>query len=206
MLFDFTVGFLKKLLKNAQIKGPPADESYVPTVVFMLTFCRNKKPYLLAVLKADNQGYPWRNQVALPGGHVDKSDRSPLDAAYRELKEEVGILRDQVSYIGSLGHFQTIVHKDIEVFLGVWEGNEDGLTYDPREISKTLTISIPDLLQIHISNNFNRRDPDITELIYPFQDTIIWGVTARIFHYFCELILNNIDPASLNISLCGKKK
>ena len=195
MLPDFTVGLLKDLLKKAQIPGPPTDKTYDSTAVFLLTFCKNSKSYLLAVLKADNQGYPWRNQVALPGGHIDKGDRNPLDAAYRELKEEVGILRNQVAYIGSLGHFQTIAHKDIEVFLGVWNGNEESLKYDPREISKTLNIPIADLIQIHISNNFSRRDPDITELIYPVQESIIWGVTARIFHFFCELILNNIDSS-----------
>jgi 8-oxo-dGTP pyrophosphatase MutT (NUDIX family) len=195
MLPEFTVGFFRDLLKKAQIPGPPTNGTYDETAVFLLTFCKKRDSYLLAVLKADNQGYPWRNQVALPGGHIDKSDRSPLDAAYRELKEEVGILRNQVSYIGSLGHFQTIAHKDIEAFLGVWNGNEESLKYDPREISKILKIPIADLIQIHITSSFYRRDPNITELIYPVQDLIIWGVTARIFHYFCELILKNIDPS-----------
>ena len=87
------------------------------TSVFLLIYHRQRVPYILAILKADTPGYAWRNQVALPGGHIDETDNTPLDAAFRELEEEIGILKCQVAFIGSLGHFQTIQQKDIEVFV-----------------------------------------------------------------------------------------
>jgi 8-oxo-dGTP pyrophosphatase MutT (NUDIX family) len=188
---DFNSDFLKNLLNTANAPGPPKNDSYDPTAVFLLIFTKNDAPSILAVLKADNRDYLWRNQVALPGGHIDKNE-TPLSAAYREIEEEVGIGSDQVEFIGSLGHFQTIAQKDIEVFMGIWNGNREKLKFDPREISKILEFPIIDLLKIHVSSQFRKRVPDVTELIYPIQEVNIWGVTARIFHCFFELILDNI--------------
>jgi 8-oxo-dGTP pyrophosphatase MutT (NUDIX family) len=192
MLSDFNSDFLKNLLKTANAPGPPNSDFYDPTAVFLLIFKKNEVPSILAVLKADNRDYLWRNQVALPGGHIDKNE-TPLSAAYREIEEEVGIGSDQVEFIGSLGHFQTIAQKDIEVFIGIWNGNREKLNFDPREISKILEFPIIDLLKIHISSQFRNRVPDVTELIYPIHEVVIWGVTARIFHAFFELILDHID-------------
>ncbi len=195
MLPEFDAGFLKKLHAAGGGDGPPppppADQNYDPTSVFLLVFNRDNQPYILAVLKADTDGYLWANQVALPGGHIDASDSGPLGAAYRELEEEIGISREQVTCIGSLGHFQTISSKDIEVFLGIWNNHENPVNHDIREISKILKLPISQLLDIHISRQFYGKSPDIFELLYPVQDVVIWGVTARILHHFLELVIRH---------------
>lgn len=190
MLREFNTDFLKKL--HAGMRAPPAPppaRGYEPTSVFLLIFNQNGRPFMLAVVKADTDGYPWANQVALPGGHVDASDPGPLDAAYRELQEEIGITREQVTCIGSLGHYQTISSKDIEVFLGIWNNYETPVIHDPREISKILKLPVEQLLDIHVSSDFSGRVPDVFELLYPVQDVVIWGVTARILHHFLEQVL-----------------
>lgn len=198
MLPEFNSRFLKRLLETADLPVIPKDEIFEYTSVFLLVFSKDETLFLLAILKADNPGYPWRNQVALPGGHVDKNDTSPLEAAYREIKEEVGIHRSHIELIGSMGHFQTIGQKDIEVFLGVWDGNKDTFAYDPKEISEILEIPIDDLLKKHLSSHFQGRIPNLEELLYPFKDIVVWGVTARIFHYFMDLMLKNLDDATIH--------
>ncbi len=161
----------------------------------MLISLVHADPVILAVLKADHENYLWRNQVALPGGHI-APDESPLSAAYRELQEEVGIMPHEVDYMGTLGHFQTIAQKDIEVFVGWWNGRAGQLHYDPREIAKILEFPITELLGIHVSKGFRHRVPDLTELVYPIQDVTVWGVTARIFHYFFEMILDHAESSA----------
>jgi 8-oxo-dGTP pyrophosphatase MutT (NUDIX family) len=191
MVKELSSRFLKDLLSTAATPAPSGDKRYDCTCVFFLIGNKNNSPFLLAILKADTPGYAWRNQVALPGGHMDENDANPLEAAYRELEEEIGISKNQVEFIGSLGHFQTIQQKDIEVFLGTWEGNSKNISYDEKEISKVLEIPIDPLLKTHISSNFQGHIPNIAELLYPFEDVVVWGVTARIFHYFFELLLKN---------------
>ena len=129
---------LKTIVDTAAHPGPPEDGRYQSTSVFLLVFDKIK-PHILAIQKADTEGYPWRNQVALPGGHIDPEDDSAMDAGFRELQEELNISRDQVDYVGSLGHFQTINHKDIQVFVGLWNGNGT-IRHSPDEISRTLKI------------------------------------------------------------------
>ena len=168
--------------------APPAPEtgSYKSACVFLLIF-NPENPHILAIQKAASQGYAWSNQVALPGGHLDSADASPLEGAFRELEEEVNIRRDQVRLLGSIGHFQTINHRDIEVFAGLWNGIGP-LRHDPIEISRILEIPLQDLVQTHIERGFHNRIPDIQELRYPFEDVEVWGATARILHHFIELM------------------
>ena len=154
---------------------------------------------MLAVQKSDTEGYPWRNQVALPGGHVDDTDPTALEAAYRELKEEVNIDRSQVDFFGSIGHFQTINHRDIQVFVGWW--NEvSKIRFDSMEISRILKIPIRKLADTHIKKKYQGRIPDVKELVYPYRDVVVWGVTARILHHFIEIL----DPGTFEGQGCVK--
>ena len=185
MKIDFAS--LKQLIDDGSVPGSPADNSYRSACVFLLLYNKDE-PYLLAIQKSDTRGYPWRNQVALPGGHIDKNDASPIDAAYRELKEELGIPPSQVELIGSLGHFQTITKpRDIEVFVGLWNGRGP-IRYDTVEISRVLEIPLKSLLETHVSNGYHGRQFGVEELTYPFSDVVIWGASARIINHFIELI------------------
>jgi len=182
---------LKKIIRNAKLPQPPADSAYQPTCVFMLLFGEDE-PRILAIQKSDNEGYPWRNQVALPGGHVELKDAGPVDAAYRELEEELNITRNQVDFIGSMGHFQTINHKDIQVFIGLW--NQEGpVRFDTDEIARVLDVPLKALVKTHIMAGFHGISPPTDALEYPLKDVVIWGVTARILHHFIELLYPFID-------------
>ncbi|MGW8302481.1 MAG: NUDIX hydrolase [Desulfobacterales bacterium] len=155
--------------------------------VFLLLFNR-PDPHILAIQKSDTEGYPWRNQVALPGGHIESSDAGPVAAAFRELEEELNISKDQVDFIGSLGHFQTLTKpRDIEAFIGFWSG-KGPVRFDATEIARTLEIPLIKLIGIHQAECYHDRQPDIDKLEYPFEDVVIWGATAKILHHFIELV------------------
>jgi coenzyme A diphosphatase NUDT7 len=163
--------------------------------VFLLIYNR-PDPHILAIQKSDTEGYAWRNQVALPGGHLESRDAGPVMAAFRELKEELNISRDQVDFIGSLGHFQTLTQpKDIEAFIGIWNG-KGPVRHDSTEISRILEIPLKTLIRIHQTRHYHGRRPDVRELEYLFEEVIIWGATAQIIHHFIELVyplLKNSD-------------
>ncbi|MFO7838796.1 MAG: CoA pyrophosphatase [Desulfosalsimonadaceae bacterium] len=201
MSLSFDTDLLRHITAAAEAPGPPRGASSVRTSVFLLIFNRHERPFLLAVLKADNHGYPWRNQVALPGGHIDETDSSALAAAYRELEEEMQINSEEVSFICSLGHFPTIQQKDIEVFLGFWEGSPEEISFDRREIARVLEVSIPMLLQRHMEKHFHGRIPGVSELTYPAAGVVIWGATARIIHFFLELLRSRLSAAGLEALL-----
>jgi len=184
MQIDFAS--LKHIIRNNDAPGIPESGSYKPACVFLLLFDL-ANPHILAIQKADSEGYPWSNQVALPGGHLDVADANALEGAFRELEEEVRISRNQVRVLGSIGHFQTINNRDIEVFTGLWNGLGP-VEHDPAEIARVLAIPLRVLVQTHISEGYHNRKPDVHELRYPFEDVVVWGATARIVHHFIELL------------------
>jgi 8-oxo-dGTP pyrophosphatase MutT (NUDIX family) len=192
--FIFTGGFepidyprLKEIIVNSRPNGSPADDSRVPACVFLLLFNR-PDPHILAIQKSDTEGYPWRNQVALPGGHVENSDAGPLAAAFRELEEELNISKDQVDFIGSLGYFQTLTRpRDIEAFIGLWNG-KGPVRFDTTEIARILEIPLKTLVGVHQAKRYHGRQTYTREPEYPFEDVVIWGATAKIIHHFIDLI------------------
>lgn len=157
-----------------------------PACVFLLLYEKNDGLHIPAILKADNKGYPWANQVALPGGRRDPGDATAEETAYRELEEEMGITRPHVDLIGSMGHFQTLNSTEIQVFTGVWDEVET-IRFDPSEIARVIHIPVDHLLDTHQKKGFSGRIPGWEELLYPVDDVVVWGATAKILHYFLEL-------------------
>ncbi len=178
---------LKEIILNSAPGRPPAGDSHRPASVFLLLFNRSD-PRILAIQKSDTEGYPWRNQVALPGGHQERTDAGPVAAAFRELEEELNISRDQVDFIGSIGHFQTLTKpRDIEAFIGLWNG-QGPVRYDSTEISRILELPLRKMFRIHQMNHYHERRPDLRTIEYPYEDFVIWGATAQIIYHFIELV------------------
>lgn len=75
--------------------------------VDMLIFSRYNNQLKLLLIRRKN--HPYIQQWALPGGFLD-IDEDILDAAYRELKEETSIERDQVQLYQL--HTYGAVHRD----------------------------------------------------------------------------------------------
>lgn len=188
--------FLNTLMNSiheADHPGPPPGNRFQPTSVMALMGVK-PEPFLLLIQKADVPGYPWRNQMAFPGGHVDPEDSSRLAAAFRELNEETGISARHVEAVGSLGHFQTINNRDIEAFAGIWDQKQP-VHWDPKEISRVFEVPICHLREIHYQQGFSGRMPGFDELIYPWEDVTIWGVTAKIIHHFMEITEDAVSIA-----------
>ena len=180
---------IQKAVQNGCHAGAPDYNLFQPTSVMVL-FIFNKEVELLFIQKADVKGYPWANQMAFIGGHRDKNDISAKDTALRELTEEAGILQENVDVIGSLGHFQTINNKDIEAFAGIWN-QRDIIKHDTAEISRVFQIPLNYLIAHHKKKEFHREKPNIMQMTYPFEDVVIWGVTAKILHHLINSLLQN---------------
>ena len=204
-MYEFNLSdstYLQYVLRQAIITSnhpalPPSDQ-FSPTSVMVLFTSAPQSVVadleLIFIQKADIAGYPWRNQMAFPGGHWDPIDADREATALRELEEEMGISSHHVNVIGSIGHFLTLRNKEIEAFIGIWEKKEE-IRFDPAEISRVFQIPLGHLMAVHHASGYMDRYPDIMELTYPYQDVVIWGVTAKIVHHLLEILRPFITPS-----------
>ncbi len=147
-------------------------------------------PDLLFIQKADTKGYPWRNQMAFPGGIQDPQDPTSLDTAFREVTEELAISRDQLEPIGFLGDYRTTQDTIIQGFSAIWT-KKSAIDFDTSEISRVITIPLAELMAWHEKQDYHRTRPaGPMELTYPFEDMLIWGATAKIVFHLMEILLH----------------
>mgnify|MGYP001551243088 FL=1 len=179
---------IQSAIQDGLHPAPPADGLFEPTSVMAL-FLQNPEIQLLFIQKADIPGYAWANQMAFPGGHVEEDDGGSRQAALRELEEETGIVPGNVEVIGTLGHFQTLKNKDIEAWTGIWN-QADEIVFDRAEIKRIFRIPLSHLIRCHTDNRYHEREVNFMQLIYPYEDVQIWGVTAKMICHMINLILN----------------
>ena len=184
---------IRSALQNGSHPGAPETDLFQSTSVIAL-FIFNAGVDLLFIQKADVKGYPWANQMAFPGGHKDKQDDSTRDTALRELTEEMGIHRENVEVIGSLGHFQTINNKDIEAFVGIWNQEED-IQHDTSEISRVFQIPLDYPIALQKKKGYHTGVPNVMQLTYPYEDVLIWGVTAKIVYHLIETLNSRVTES-----------
>jgi 8-oxo-dGTP pyrophosphatase MutT (NUDIX family) len=159
--------------KPASVLVPIVDRS-VPTV-------------LLTQRTADLTSHA--GQVAFPGGKIEPADESPVAAALREAKEEVGLAPMLVEPIGYLDLYLTFSGFRILPTLARVKP-EFTLTLNPGEVTEAFEVPLEFLMN---PANHQRKTRDwngIARDYYamPFGDHYIWGVTAGILRNLYERV------------------
>ena len=86
------------------------------------------------------------NQIGFPGGQIDSTDKSPWDAAKRELEEEIGISLKDVTLIKEITPLYIPPSRFlVDCFLGYTTGKTE-LMIDANEVQKVIPVSVYELL------------------------------------------------------------
>jgi 8-oxo-dGTP pyrophosphatase MutT (NUDIX family) len=128
-------------------------------------------------------------QISFPGGKIDATDATPLDAALREAEEEIGLSREFVDPIGYLDLYGTgFGFRILPTLARVRPGFT--LHVNKAEVEDVFEVPLAFLMdpanhQVH-SKEF--RGMERSYYAMPFAERYIWGATAGILRVLYERI------------------
>lgn len=128
-------------------------------------------------------------QISFPGGKIEATDATPLDAALREAFEEVGLSREFIDPIGYLDLYATSFgFRILPTVARVEPGFR--LRINAAEVDDAFEVPLaflmdPDNHQLH-SKEF--RGMERSYYAMPFAERYIWGATAGILRMLYERI------------------
>ncbi|NVK35447.1 MAG: CoA pyrophosphatase [Rhodobacteraceae bacterium] len=128
-------------------------------------------------------------QIAFPGGKVDPGDPDPMHTAIREAEEEIGLAREYVRPLRSMGPYLTgSGFRVTPVVTIVASGFE--LKANPDEVDEIFSVPLSFLMDPFNhrigSRPWNGKERFFYEI--PYGERYIWGVTAGIIRAIYETI------------------
>jgi 8-oxo-dGTP pyrophosphatase MutT (NUDIX family) len=165
-----------------------AREQPIRPAAVLIAVVDHPQPTVLLTQRAAHL-HDHAGQISFPGGKIDPTDATPLDAALREAWEEVGLTREFIDPIGYLDLYGTgFGFRILPTVARVKPGFK--LTINHSEVVDAFEVPLSFLMnpanhQIH-SKEF--RGMERSYYAMPYAERYIWGATAGILRVLYERI------------------
>lgn len=155
-------------------------------------------------------GLNWQpGDICFPGGRIELDDESPLEAALRETKEELGLNENSIRVLGPLSYMVSPIGVMLYPFAVYIEDFEE-IQPNTDEVAKVFVVPLeyllntepltahmelatrplPDfplnLLENSYAKDWKRRTT-YPVLFYQYDGHVIWGLTARVLFGFLNI-------------------
>ena len=165
------------------------DSSLTDSAVLLPIYQRDGKCHIIFTKRTDHLTHH-KGQISFPGGGRHDDDKTLLETALRESREEIGLKEADVRILGELDDAATVTSLyRIVPFVGLIPYPYD-FKIDRFEVGEVFGLPLEDLL-----NNANRKEENlvygdkiIRVYTYELNGRVIWGATAWILNQFLEIL------------------
>lgn len=148
----------------------------------------NDELFLLFTVRSSNlRSHP--GEICFPGGRKDEKDRSPIDTAFRETYEEVGIPKEKIKTLGYLKSVPTLTGFIITPIVGLLDEGTI-IKFNKSEVETYFSAPLSFFLdeENRTVNSYKIKQINIPIFEYTYQNYRIWGATAAIISSLCSKI------------------
>ena len=163
---------------NPELKGDLAVmEPPRPAAVLVPIVLRPELTVMLTQRSHDVPSHP--GQISFPGGKVEPGDASPLGAALREAREEIGLEAEFVEPLGFLDSYRTGTGFQISPLVAFVRPGFP-LALDEREVTEVFEVPLAFLMDEanHQKHVREWRGRQRSYYAMPYGERYIWGATA----------------------------
>jgi len=194
MKIDETI--IRNALRNTVVQKKKGKPEQTRAAVLIPIISTSDRLELLLTRRTDRVEHH-KNQISFPGGAVDSDDKSIIDAALRETKEELGILPDDIDVIGMIDEVTTPSRFLITPIVGILN-KLPPLTLNTIEVKDAFTVPLSFFVD---SKNVRVEMLEYEGIkrevyFYEYGDKTIWGVTAYMIQLLLRCIQDTYNPNS----------
>ncbi|MBN8980340.1 MAG: CoA pyrophosphatase [Rhizobiales bacterium] len=165
-----------------------AKEKPVRPAAVLIPVVEREMPTVLLTTRAAHLN-EHAGQISFPGGKIESTDKSPLDAALREANEEVGLKRNFIDPIGYLDVYATgFGFRIMPVVARVLPGFDLSISAD--EVDDVFEVPLAFLMDPDNHKVGTKEFRGMQRSFYemPFEQRYIWGATAGMLRALYERI------------------
>lgn len=186
-------GHAAPVLDDALLEG--YDPGARPSAVLLLLYPLHGEPHIVLTRRAE-QLSQHSGQIALPGGRIDPYDPSPVEAALRETREELGINTDELEVLGALDPVYVNASRFLILPFVASSPRRPVFVPNQAEVDEVIEVPLRHLLSAAApaEERWIVRGDWRRVGLYRYGHHKIWGATARVLRQLIALLDGPAPP------------